>query len=381
MTDVRPFVKTSASTANLMAGVIAALLPAFGIGIWHYGIRAAILVGISVATAVACELVFCLIAGRKITIPDYSAAVTGFILGLMLPPSVPYYFPAIGAAVAILIVKMPFGGIGRNWLNPAAAGKLVLLIAFRTQMDNYSIGSFTSLTPITLAMNGNSVNLQDMLTGSTAGCIGTGSAIAILFAALFLIVTGAAGIVIPFFAIFSFVIVIILFGGSGWDPAWLFVQTVGGSMLFIAFICAQDYTTSPVTIGGRILYGIGFGALTAVLRLTVSVENAALYALLAMNLTSRYLDAHTMPKAFGTVQHERQVRDIESRRRANAASEKRREEIRRKQEEEAARRLQTEEASSASEEVNTRENNLSSDTTVLNVQQIRELQKKYEESK
>jgi electron transport complex protein RnfD len=369
MTDVKPFVRSSASTANIMALVIISLLPSVAAGIFRYGARAALLTGIAVLTAVVSELVFELIAGRPVTILDYSAALSGLILGLILPPSVPLYYPAIGAAVAILAIKMPFGGIGKNILNPAAAGKLVLLIAFNSQMSNYSIGSYDSLPPLTQVMNGNTVSLHDLLTGNVAGCIGTACAVTILFAALLLIVTGVGGILIPFFTLASFALVIIFFGGSGWDPTWLSVQMIGGSMLFTAFIMAQDYTTSPVTIKGKILYGIGIGVLAAILRLTVSTEDAALFALLFMNLTVRFIDAHTMPKPFGTVQRERQIREIETRRKAAAAARKAREEaIRAKQEEELRRE---EENEPEMQEASSRENNLSSDTTMLRPEEVR----------
>ncbi len=304
--DLSIHIRSTLTTGNIMFLVILSLLPALGAGLFYYGLRPLLLIGLGVLTAVGTELIFELLAGKPITIFDYSAAVTGFLIGLILPPAVPWYFPVIAALVAIGPVKMAFGGIGRNLLNPAMTGKLILLLLFREQMEDYSRGSYNALTPLTQLAGGNTIDLKSMVFGDCAGCFGTGSVIAILTGLCFLLLTGVIDLRIPISGLLAFVAVMGVWGGSGFDPAYLAAEIMGGCFLFTAVYMATDYSTSPVTIHGRVLYGVLFGILTAVFRIGGITENACVFALLICNLTTPLLDHFTMPRPFG-IKKERSV--------------------------------------------------------------------------
>ncbi len=304
--DLTIHIRSALTTGNIMFLVILSLLPALGAGLFYYGLRPLLLIGLGILTAVGTELIVELIARRPITIFDYSAAVTGFLIGLILPPAVPWYFPVIAAVVAIGPVKMAFGGIGRNLLNPAMTGKLVLLLAFREQMEDYSRGTYNALTPLTQLIGGNTIDLKSMVFGDCAGCFGTGSVIAILAGLCFLLLSGVIDLRIPASSVLAFVTVMGIWGGNGFDLAFLTAQIIGGCFLFTAVFMATDYSTSPVTIHGRVLYGLLFGILTAVFRIGGIVESACVFALLICNLTTPLLDHFTMPRPFG-IKKERSV--------------------------------------------------------------------------
>ena len=284
-----PFIRVPRTTGTIMFLVFLSLLPSAGAGIYHYGLYAAAVMGVSLLTALASELLWDLVTRKKLTLDDYSWAVTGLVLGLILPPSVPLYFPAAGSACAILAGKMLFGGIGKNILNPAASGKLLLLILFREVMNDFSGGSFDAISPLQQLASGNSVDLLDMVTGSVPANIGTGSAVAILLGAAFLALTGVLDIRIPLFSLISFVALLAFFGG-GTDILHYAGQICGGSFLFTAFFMATDYTTSPMTGPGRCLYGLLFGAAAAFGRTLGYTEEACIYALLLCNILAKPID-------------------------------------------------------------------------------------------
>lgn len=313
MTEVRPFIKSANTTAGMMFLVLLALLPPAGAGIFHYGARAALIMGISTLTAVLCELLWEVILRRPVTVNDYSAAVSGLILGMILPPAVPLYFPVIGSAAGMLLAKLPFGGIGRNLLNPAMTGKLLLLLLFRDAMNDFSVSGEEALTPLGQLAGGSAVSLSDMLTGNTAACIGTGSTAAVLVTAVFLLLTGITDLMIPMGSFMCFTLLMIFFGNNGWNPVFLAVQYMGGTFLFTVFVMAQDYSTRPLTRKGRFLYGCGLGAGIAALRLLGYAEQAAVSALAVMNLIVPFLDAHTMPRPFGIRQSRMETRRIRRR--------------------------------------------------------------------
>ena len=327
MTSTKPFTKSSMTTGGMMFLVILSLLPSVYMGVFHYGLHAALIIVLSTSTAVVCELLFEVIFRRTITINDYSAAVSGLILGMILPPNVPLYFPVVGSAVGILAFKMAFGGIGKNILNPAMTGKLLLVVAFRSKMNDYSCDSFGKQTPLTDMVNGNDVNLVDLLTGNTAACIGTGCAVAILAGAVILLLVGIIDLSIPIGAFISFTILMILFGKNGWNPVFLAVQYIGGSFLFTVFFMAEDYSTRPLTKKGRFIFGLIFGCFIAVFRLMGYVEDAVVFALILCDLTVVIIDRKLLPVPFGLIQTGRSARKIrEARRRRERLERERAEE-------------------------------------------------------
>ena len=238
-----PHVRAKDSTSRIMLYVIIALLPTSLFGIYNFGFKALLLILITIASCVATEWVFNKIVHKKNTIDDLSAVVTGLLLALNLPVALHWWEAVIGGVFAIAIVKMMFGGLGQNFMNPALGARCFLLIAFAADMTNFTTDTYTGATPLALIRNEGlgSVNVMDMLIGNTAGTIGETSVIAILIGAIILILTGVIDLKIPGAYIISFAVFILLFGGHGFDVNYLVAELCGGGLMLGAFFMATDY--------------------------------------------------------------------------------------------------------------------------------------------
>ncbi|MDD5850120.1 MAG: RnfABCDGE type electron transport complex subunit D [Firmicutes bacterium] len=307
---INPFARSQLTTSECMMLVLLAMLPGAGYGLYSYGAHALLLMLISVGSAVLFEAVFELLSGRKLTVFDGSAAVTGLCLALVLPPSAPWWFPLVGNAVGIVAAKQLFGGIGKNVFNPAATGKLILCLAFHGAMTDFSGGGYASDTPLMVLSKGGTIDLGQMLLGNVPGSIGTASAVCVLIGAAFLFLTGIIRLDIPLAAIVSFSVIYLLFGGHGLSAYYLAAQLVGGSFLFTVFFMANDFATTPVGKRARIVYGVLLGILIALFRILGSRENAALYALILTNVTARFLDERLAERPFGTATARRRTRIV-----------------------------------------------------------------------
>lgn len=257
-----PHVRSKDSSSRIMLYVIIALLPTACFGVYNFGIRALMLILITIATCVASEWIFEKIIHKKSTINDYSAVLTGLLLALNLPATLPWWEAVLGGVFAIVIVKMMFGGLGQNFMNPALGARCFLLIAFAADMTNFVIDEYTGATPLAAMRNGEAVNTFNMLIGKTAGTIGETSVIAIVIGAIFLILMGVIDLRIPGSYILTFVLFILIFGGHGFDWNYITAQLCGGGLMLGAFFMATDYVTSPITPNGKILFGICLGILT-----------------------------------------------------------------------------------------------------------------------
>lgn len=284
-----------------MLYVILALLPTTFFGIYNFGYRALILILVTIASCVASEWVFEKIVHKKSTINDFSAVVTGLLLALNLPATLPWWEAVIGGVFAIVIVKMMFGGLGQNFMNPALGARCFLLIAFAADMTKFAIDDYTGATPLALMRNDEAVNTMDMLIGRTAGTIGETSAIAILIGAVILILLGVIDLKIPGAYIITFVIFLLLFGGHGFDANYITAQLCGGGLMLGAFFMATDYVTSPITPGGKILFGICLGILTGVFRMYGANAEGVSFAIILSNLLTPMIEKITVPRAFGLV--------------------------------------------------------------------------------
>ncbi len=294
-----PHIRSKATTSNMMLTVVIALLPAAGFGIYNFGLDALILILVTVATTVLTEFLFEKIMKKKVTIGDYSAVVTGLLLALNLPPSAPWWIGVIGGIFAILVVKMLFGGLGQNFMNPALGARCFLLISYTSIMCNFECDAYTGATPLASLKAGESVNILDMVIGRTAGTIGETSMIAIVIGACFLILCGIIDLKIPGSYIVSFVIFLVLFGGHGLDPAFISAHLAGGGLMLGAFFMATDYVTRPITKRGQYLYGIFLGIMTGIFRLFGPSAEGVSYAIIIGNLLVPLIEKITMPKAFG----------------------------------------------------------------------------------
>lgn len=294
-----PHVRSKAGTSSIMLAVVIALLPAAGFGIYNFGLKALITIVITVATTVITEFIFEKICKRKVTIGDYSAVVTGLLLALNLPVSAPWWIGVVGGVFAILVVKMLFGGLGQNFMNPALGARCFLLISFTSIMTNFDCDAYTGATPLADLKNGVDVNILDMVIGRTAGTIGETSMIAIVIGACFLILMGVIDLRIPGSYIVSFVIFISIFGGHGLDTAYISAHLAGGGLMLGAFFMATDYVTRPITKNGQYLFGILLGILTGIFRLFGPSSEGVSYAIIIGNLLVPLIEKITLPKAFG----------------------------------------------------------------------------------
>lgn len=293
-----PHIRSKATTNGIMTAVIIALLPAAGFGIYNFGIRALLVIVTTVASTVLTEFLFGLYK-KKTTITDMSAVVTGLLLALNLPVNIPLWMAALGGVFAILVVKMLFGGLGQNFMNPALAARCFLLISFPSQMTNFDCDAYTGATPLAALKAGESVNVMDMIVGHTAGTIGETSMIAILLGACILILLGIIDLRIPGSYIVTFILFAGIFGGHGFDPAYLSAQLAGGGLMLGAFFMATDYVTRPITMKGQYLYGIFLGLMTGIFRIFGPGAEGVSYAIILGNLLVPLMEKVTKPTAFG----------------------------------------------------------------------------------
>ena len=306
-----PHVRHKDTTQKIMLIVIIALMPTTVFGVINFGPRALLLLACSILSCVASEWLFNKITKKKQTIGDLSAVVTGLLLGLNLPPSLPWWEAVLGGVFAMVVVKGLFGGLGQNFMNPALGARCFLITAFAADMtkfsaSNFNVDSFTGATPLSILRNGTgSVNLMDMLIGRTAGTIGETSALLILVGAIIMILFGVIDLAIPASYIVTFVIFMLLFSGHGLDGNYIVAQLCGGGLMLGAFFMATDYVTSPITPMGKILFGICCGLLTGIFRCFGANAEGVSFAIILSNLLVPLIEKITIPRAFGVVKEKK----------------------------------------------------------------------------
>ena len=294
-----PHVRAKITTSHIMLAVVIALLPTSIYGIYNFGLKAAVLILVTVASTVLTELIYEIAMKKKVTIGDFSAVVTGLLLALNLPVSAPWWIGVIGGVFAILVVKMLFGGLGQNFMNPALAARCFLLISFTGIMTNFECDAYTGATPLAVLKAGESVNVFDMVLGRCNGTIGETSMAAIIVGAIFLLLLGIIDLRVPGTYIVSFVIFLGLFGGNGFDMNYISAHLAGGGLMLGAFFMATDYVTRPITVKGQYLYGILLGVLTFVFRVFGPSAEGVSYAIIIGNLLVPLIEKVTRPRAFG----------------------------------------------------------------------------------
>ena len=298
-----PHVRDRWTTSFIMHTVLLSLVPAAVVGVIVYGWNALFVILASILAAVATEALFCLACKKPLSITDGSAAVTGMLLALSLSPSTPVIYPVLGSVFAIFVAKCCFGGLGKNFINPALAGRCFLLLSFGKVMTQFpSLDGVSSATPLAFlsdAMTGGtpvSLNVTSMFLGTSTGVIGS-SIIALLIGGLVLwgldIIHGE----ICFSVLGGFTIIMGLFGGRGFDPAYLAAQLCGGGVVMGAFFMATDYTTSPVSRLGQLVYGCLIGVLGALFRILGKVDYFS-YSVIIGNLFTPLIDIYVVPKPY-----------------------------------------------------------------------------------
>lgn len=294
-----PHVRAKITTGHIMLAVVIALLPTAIYGIYNFGINATILILVTVATTVLTEYAYEKAMKKNITIGDFSAVVTGLLLALNLPASAPWWIGVIGGVFAILVVKMLFGGLGQNFMNPALAARCFLLISFTGIMTKFECDAYTGATPLALLKSGESVNVYNMVLGRCNGTIGETSMALILVGAIILLLLGIIDLRVPGTYIVSFVIFLGLFGGRGFDTNYISAHLAGGGLMLGAFFMATDYVTRPITVKGQYLYGILLGFLTCIFRVFGPGAEGVSYAIIIGNLLVPLIEKVTRPRAFG----------------------------------------------------------------------------------
>ena len=310
-----PHIRSKESISSIMSDVIIALLPAVFAGIYYFGFRAAMIIIITVISSVVFEYLWSSSFKKPTTVWDLSAVVSGIILALNVPVAVPLWIPVVGSFFMIIIVKMCFGGIGQNFMNPAAAARAFLLASWPVYMTTFS-APFAKLnlfatpdvvstaTPLSILKGTEPAiqelpNLLTLYFGRIGGSIGETSSFAILIGALYLLCRGIIDWKIPTFYIGTAAVIAYIFGGEGLFAENVLYHIFSGGLLFGAVFMATDYTTSPTTPKGKIIYGIGLGVLTMLIRLKGGYPEGVTYSILLMNIATPLIDKATMPKQFG----------------------------------------------------------------------------------
>lgn len=295
-----PHIKSSITTQKIMLHVIIALIPAIIAGTVYFGLRALLIVVLCATFSVLSEYIFNLITKRKQTISDLSAVVTGVILGLNVPPTLPIYMTAIGSAVAIIVIKQFFGGLGQNFANPAATARIVLMLSFTSYMTTWSEPFFynnpdavSAATP--LVMEENLPSYFDMFIGNRAGCIGETCVAALLLGGLYLICLRIINPVTPVAFIGTVALLTFVSGGD------VLMQIMSGGLFIGAFFMATDYATTPLTTAGKLIFGIGCGLITVVIRNFGTYPEGVSYSILIMNILTPLIDRYVKPTPFGVV--------------------------------------------------------------------------------
>ncbi|MBE6806705.1 MAG: RnfABCDGE type electron transport complex subunit D [Ruminococcaceae bacterium] len=300
---VSPHIHSGQSTSGIMRDVLIALLPATVAGVVLFGARAALVLAVCVAACVGFEALFNWIAKKDQTVGDLSAAVTGLLLGLNLPVNIPLWQCVIGSLFAIVVVKCLFGGIGCNLVNPAITARVFMLVAFDTTMSgvaNYptpaGVDAIAGATP--LADKAPVRPLLDLLFGKHGGCIGEVCALALLAGGVYLVARRVITWQVPV----TFVGTVFVFSllMEGFDPVAATAAILSGGLLIGAIFMATDYVTSPPTPWGKVVFGIGCGAITCLIRYFGSLPEGVSYAILFMNILNPYIGKWTKHKVFGT---------------------------------------------------------------------------------
>ncbi len=312
-----PHIRSVTSTTTIMQDVALALVPASIFGVYNFGIRALLVILVCIGTCVLTEYAYEKYMKKPITIGDYSAVVTGIILALNLTANIPLWIAALGSVFAILVVKMIFGGIGQNFMNPALAARCFLLISFAGKMSDFtikavngstmqylyrgaaSVDGITSATPLQALKAGETVNLMSMFMGNIGGTIGETSAIALLIGAIYLLAKKIITWRIPVMYLATFAFCMLLFGGNGLDVNFILGELLGGGLIFGAFFMATDYTTSPITFKGQLLFGAVLGILTSIFRIFGASAEGVSYAIIFGNMLVPLIENITLPTAFG----------------------------------------------------------------------------------
>ena len=316
-----PHMRSKETTTGIMLDVIIALIPALVMCAVYFGTRAIVLTAVCVVSCVAFEYISRIVMKRNNTIGDLSAVVTGLILAFNLPATLPLWMAVIGSLIAIVVVKQMFGGIGQNFVNPAMTARIILMTSFPTAMakwvvpftDTWSADAVTSATPMATlaALKPLDVSaaadalpsLTDMLIGKHGGSMGEVCSIALIIGGLYLIARKVISPIIPFTFIGTVAVFMFLTGKGNMD--FVAYELLGGGLMLGAFFMATDYSTSPINKKGKIIFGIGCGLITSIIRIFGSLPEGVSFSIILMNILVPHIENMTTPKPFGAVKEKK----------------------------------------------------------------------------
>ena len=350
--SVSPHVHSSLSTDKAMLYVVIALLPSALWGVFAFGLRALLVLLVSIASCVLVEYIMGRVS-KENTLKDYSALVTGLLIGMNMSPTIPLYIPIIASVFAIVVVKWTFGGLGCNWMNPALAGRVFVFFSFSSAMSSFivpryvyhaadAVSSATMLSAIKTAVSSGSTGsnvdilssasvamshfaagveeatgingyIVDAFVGNKAGCIGEVSALLLLLGGIFLIAKHIITWHVPVIYIGSFAILSWIFGGiprgMGLFEGEVILPLLTGGLFLGAFFMATDWVTSPTSIKGQVIYAIGCGFFTFLIRYFASLPEGVSIAILLMNIVTPTIDRYIRPKKFGYIKPEKKKKE------------------------------------------------------------------------
>ena len=297
--SVAPHVHCGRSTASIMRDVLIALLPATVAGVAIFGLRALLVIAVCLVSCIGLEALFNVITKKEQTIGDYSAAITGLLLALNLPANIPLWQCVVGSAFAIIVVKCLFGGLGYNVVNPAITARVFMLVSFAsvgTAAFPTIVDTVAGATPLAQFAAGESVDIKTLLLGTHGGAIGETCAIALLIGFVYLMIRRVITWHIPMIYIGSVFALSLLVEGDAMKALSL---TLSGGLLIGAIFMATDYVTSPSTAWGKVIFGLGCGLLTFLIRYYGTYPEGVSFAILIMNILTPYIDMFTAHKVFG----------------------------------------------------------------------------------
>lgn len=297
---VSPHIHGTKTTSGIMLDVILALLPATIAGVILFGLDALLVIAVTVASAVLGEFLFNLILKRDQTIGDLSCVVTGLLLALNLPANVPLWQAAVGAVFAVVLVKGVFGGLGKNIVNPAITARVFMLLAFGSMTSAVfpkGVDSASGATPLTDLDNGTAPSLLDLFLGRNGGAIGETCALALIIGGVYLLIRRVISWHIPVAFIGTVFLFTLLLEGGDVEAALAWV--LSGGLMIGAFFMATDYVTSPINSAGKIIFGVGAGVITVLIRFWGAYPEGVSFAILLMNIVNPFIDAKCNRKLFG----------------------------------------------------------------------------------
>jgi len=297
-----PHFRSKTDTAAIMRDVVIALLPALLAAIIIFGLRALLVAGVCVFAAVLSEYLFERACKRPVTIGDWSAVITGLLIAFNLPVTIPLWQAALGSVVSIVVVKQLFGGIGRNFANPAIVGRIVLFLSFARDMTDWTFpDGVSSATPLAVMKAGglDSLSVQNLFLGNIGGCLGEVSALALLIGFIYLLARRVITWHTPVVMVGTVFVLSWMLGGSAY---YALCQILSGCLLLGAIFMATDYATTPSTRRGQLIFGLGAGLLVILIRNWGNYTEGVSFAILFMNILTPYINKWTRSKPLGGVQ-------------------------------------------------------------------------------